>query len=38
MPRNLILAYAATWIIHVGYLTFLFGKYRRLKAARTAKS
>jgi CcmD family protein len=31
MPRNLILAYLATWLIHGCYLAFLWSKQRRLK-------
>jgi hypothetical protein len=38
MPRNLILAYVAAWVIHCGYLTFLFNKYRRLKSVRKTKT
>ena len=30
MPRNLILAYLATWLIHGSYLIFLFSKKRKL--------
>jgi hypothetical protein len=30
MIRNLFLAYAATWVIHLGYLRFLAAKYARL--------
>jgi hypothetical protein len=33
MPRNLILAYAAAWLIHGIYLAFLFKKRRRLRAS-----
>lgn len=32
MPRNLILAYLATWLIHGSYLGFLLAKYRKTKA------
>ena len=28
---NLYLAYAATWVIHIGYLLFLGGKARKLR-------
>jgi CcmD family protein len=31
MPRNLILAYAIAWIIHLCYLIFLGLKSRRLR-------
>ena len=31
MPRNLIIAYCATWLIHAGYWTFLALKARRLR-------
>ena len=31
MPRNLILAYLATWMIHLIYILFLFRKHRRLR-------
>ena len=31
MPRNLILAYAITWLIHLCYLAFLGVKSRRLR-------
>ncbi|HEV2113965.1 MAG TPA: hypothetical protein VGR50_07425 [Terriglobales bacterium] len=30
MIRNLLLAYAATWAIHLGYLRILASKYARL--------
>lgn len=30
MPRNLILAYGVTWLIHTVYLSLLFAKKRRL--------
>jgi CcmD family protein len=30
MIRNLFLAYAATWVIHLGYLRFLAAKYSQL--------
>ena len=30
MPRNLILAYLATWAIHIGYLLLLSGGFRKL--------
>lgn len=30
MIRNLYLAYAATWVIHLGYLRFLAAKHARL--------
>jgi hypothetical protein len=29
-PRNLILAYVATWVIHIAYLTYLGFKSRHL--------
>jgi CcmD family protein len=32
MPRNLILAYIATWLIHGSYLVHLFRKSRKLRA------
>jgi len=31
MIRNLVIAYTATWIIHIGYLIFLGVKSRNLK-------
>ena len=31
MPRNLILAYAITWLIHLCYLGFLGVKSKRLR-------
>ena len=31
MPRNLILAYAITWLIHLCYLAFLGLRSRRLR-------
>jgi hypothetical protein len=31
MPRNLLLAYIATWVIHGLYLTFLTFKAARLR-------
>jgi hypothetical protein len=30
MIRNLVLAYAATWVIHVAYLTYLGFKSHKL--------
>ena len=30
MIRNLFLAYAATWVLHLGYLRFLAAKYAKL--------
>jgi hypothetical protein len=33
MPRNLILAYAAAWLIHGLYLALLFNKRRKLKVS-----
>jgi hypothetical protein len=30
MPRNLILAYLATWVIHGAYIIFLVRKNSRL--------
>ena len=30
MPRNLILAYLATWAIHIGYLLLLSSGFRKL--------
>jgi hypothetical protein len=32
MPRNLILAYIATWLIHGSYWVHLFRKSRKLRA------
>lgn len=32
MPRNLILAYIATWLMHGAYLAFLFSKRRKLRS------
>ncbi len=34
MPRNLLLAYIATWLIHGSYLIHLFIKNRKLGADR----
>ena len=31
LPRNLILAYAFTWLVHLCYLAFLALKSRRLR-------
>ena len=31
MPRDLIIAYVATWVIHVGYLSYLVRRVLRLK-------
>ena len=31
MNRYLVAAYAATWIIHIGYLMTLVSRYSRLK-------
>ena len=30
MPRNLVIAYVATWAIHIGYLLLLSGGFRKL--------
>ncbi|MFL6299266.1 MAG: hypothetical protein ACJ71N_01505 [Terriglobales bacterium] len=30
MPRNLIIAYIATWGIHIGYLLIVSSGFRRL--------
>ena len=30
MPRNLVIAYIATWTIHIGYLLVLSGGFRKL--------
>jgi hypothetical protein len=30
MPRNLVLAYIATWAIHIGYLVILSSGFRKL--------
>jgi len=30
MPRNLLIAYIATWGIHIGYLLILSGGFRKL--------
>ena len=30
MPRNLILAYLATWLIHGSYLAYLFARGKKL--------
>lgn len=30
MPRNLIMAYLATWAIHIGYLLILSAGFRKL--------
>jgi hypothetical protein len=37
MPRNLVLAYVATWMIHGIYLSFLFSKHRKLKRSMPAE-
>jgi hypothetical protein len=31
MPRNLIIAYIATWVIHGGYLTYVWRRWKRIK-------
>lgn len=31
MPKNLIIAYVATWVIHGAYITHLVRKWRRTK-------
>jgi CcmD family protein len=31
MPRNLILAYAATWTVHGLYILFLIRRFRGLR-------
>jgi len=30
VPRNLVIAYIATWGIHIGYLLVLSGGFRKL--------
>lgn len=30
MPRNLVIAYIATWAIHIGYLLVLSSGFRKL--------
>jgi len=30
MPRNLVIAYVATWAIHIGYLLILSSGFRKL--------
>lgn len=37
MPRNLILAYIATWLIHGGYLVYLVSRHQKLKSAPDQK-
>jgi CcmD family protein len=36
MPKNLILAYAVTWVIHLGYISHLVRRSRRLKRDTSA--
>lgn len=36
MPRNLILAYIATWAIHGVYFVFLWRRHQRLKREQAA--
>jgi hypothetical protein len=31
MPKNLILAYVATWVIHLGYISHLVRKYKQTR-------
>jgi hypothetical protein len=31
MPRNLVLAYIATWLIHGGYFIYLWNRWRKIK-------
>ena len=31
MPRNLLIAYLVTWVIHIGYELILRGGYARLR-------
>lgn len=31
MPRNLIIAYIATWVIHGSYLTYVWRRWKRIK-------
>jgi hypothetical protein len=39
MPRNLAIAYVATWAIHIGYLLILVGGFRKLaKEVRELRS
>jgi len=39
MPRNLVIAYIATWTIHIGYLLILAGGFRKLaKEVRVLQS
>jgi CcmD family protein len=30
VPRNLVIAYLATWVIHIGYLLLLSSGFRKL--------
>jgi len=30
MPRNLVIAYIATWAIHIGYLLIISSGFRKL--------
>ena len=39
VPRNLVIAYIATWAIHIGYLLILSGGFRKLaKEVRELRS
>ncbi len=32
VPRNLIIAYVAVWVIHAGYLGYVVRRFARLKS------
>ncbi len=34
MPRNLIIAYIATWLIHGTYLTYVWRRFRKIRQVR----
>jgi len=34
MPRNLIIAYIATWLIHGSYITYVWRRWQRVKKSR----
>lgn len=38
MPRNLILAYIATWLIHGSYIAYLIARAKKVGSHDKAKS
>jgi hypothetical protein len=36
MPRNLIIAYIATWVIHGSYLTYVWRRWKKVSSGAKA--